>query len=169
MLYKRKGSSVSFQEKKSSPLRFCFTKHFAMLWKNISLNQCYLWKQHFFQGLFLKKGYIDHQIIQISTLFQQTSTLFTEMWVSIEEIKQNGNGWCKGKYLGFVQKKRNFTKNQEMVPPFVLAYRPFSPKKLNFNENSSFLSKRFSTTALFCPKKQQLDFTFKNSGKTRKI
>ena len=169
MLYKRKGSSVSFQEKKSSPLRFCFTKHFAMLWKNISLNQCYLWKQHFFQGLFLKKGYIDHQIIQISTLFQQTSTLFTEMWVSIEEIKQNGNGWCKGKYLGFDQNERILTKNRENGPAVSLAYRPFSPKKSTFNENPSFLSKRFSTTTFFRPKKQQLGFTLKNSGKTRKM
>ena len=133
LLYKRKGSPVFSFEKKSSALRFCFTKHFAMLWKNISLNQCYLWKQHFFQGLFLKKGYFDHQIIQTSTLFQQTSTLFTEMWVSIEEIKQNGNGWCKGKYSGFVQKERNFMKNHENGPAIPTCLRTLFTKQAHFS------------------------------------
>ena len=37
MLYKREGSSVSFQEKKSSPLRFWFTKYSAMLTKKMRL------------------------------------------------------------------------------------------------------------------------------------
>ena len=34
-----------FPRKKSSPLRFCFTKYFATLWKSINMGQCYLWKQ----------------------------------------------------------------------------------------------------------------------------
>ena len=37
-------------------------------------------------GLVLKKGYFGHQIIQTSTFFHQTSTLFTEMWVSLSSV-----------------------------------------------------------------------------------
>ena len=131
---------------------------FAMLWKNNSLNQCYLWKQYIFQGLFLKKGYFDHQIIQTSTLFQQTSTLFTEMWVSIEEIKQNGNGWCKGKYSGFVQKERNFMKNQENGPAIPTCLRTLFTKEVQKSYKSKFPCKAFLLVKVFSFKKTRVAF-----------
>ena len=66
MLYKREGSSVSFQEKKSSPLRFCFTKYFATLWKSINVGQCYLWKQRVW---FWKKGTLGTKLFKQAPFF----------------------------------------------------------------------------------------------------
>ena len=56
-----------------------------------------------------------------------------------------------------------------MDPPFLLAYRLFSPKKCKKVQNPSFLVKRFRLTKFFRPKKQELGFVLKNIGKTRKM
>ena len=45
----------------------------------------------------------------------------------------------------------------------------FSPNKHTFDGNVSFLVKRFRTTKFFRPKKQELGFALKKSGKTRKM
>ena len=67
-------------------------------------------------------------------------------------------------------KRREFSRKiKKMDPPFLLAYRLFSPKKCKKVQNPSFLVKRFRLTKFFRPKKQELGFVLKNSGKTRKM
>ena len=54
------------KKKKSSPLRFCFTKYFATLSKNTNVGQCYLWTQRVW---FWKKGTLGTKLFKQAQFF----------------------------------------------------------------------------------------------------
>ena len=88
---------------------------------------------------------------------------------SFKNSNQTETAGVRGK-IQVLFKRREFSRKIKKIdPPFLLAYRLFSPKKCKKVQNPSFLVKRFRLTKFFRPKKQELGFALKNSGKTRKI
>ena len=166
LLYKRKGSPVFSFEKKVLPCVFALQNNLQCCEKTSVWTSVTSESNIFFKVCFWKKGTLTTKSFKQAPFFNKQAHFSRKCGFPLKKSNKMETAGVRESIQVLFKRREISWKIMKMVPPFLLAYGPFSPNKHTFHANVSFLVKRFRTTKFFRPKKQELGFAPTNSWKT---